>query len=180
MSRPACFSGLRACSFVFLYMQRLVARAGSVLVHQFATAASRNIVQNSPAKFFQGNLSLLAGSLSWKSSPIFQPLLSARFSTAASSPGSAAATEPGSPKDIKTFWEQFPTARRGKDWSAQIQVRGYDIQELEYACGYIRHVAGLSGVRVGNIIRLPKKSQLYTVIRSPHVYKTSREQVQLL
>ena len=32
------------------------------------------------------------------------------------------------------------------------------------------------GVRTGNVVRLPKHRKLFTVLRSPHVNKKSREQ----
>ena len=49
-------------------------------------------------------------------------------------------------------------------------------QVAEYACGYLRHLAGHLGVRTGNVVRLPKSRKLFTVLRSPHVNKTAREQ----
>jgi len=50
------------------------------------------------------------------------------------------------------------------------------VQVAEYACGYLRHLAGHLGVRTGNVVRLPKSRKLFTVLRSPHVNKTAREQ----
>ena len=46
----------------------------------------------------------------------------------------------------------------------------------EYACGYLQHLAGHLGVRTGNVVRLPKRRKLYTLLRSPHVNKTAQEQ----
>lgn len=69
-----------------------------------------------------------------------------------------------------------PPPRRGKDWVAQLHVKAFDPQVAEYACGYLRHLAGHLGVRTGNVVRLPKNRKLLTVLRSPHVNKTAREQ----
>ena len=162
-------------------MQRIVVRAGSVLSQQITAVTSGTLSRVFPANILQVSRVTFARSLSWKASQVFPLQVSfpaaTRFASSVAASESSSVAEAPNPESIKAFWEQFPSPRRGKDWSAQIQIRGYDIHELEYACGYIRHVAGLSGVRVGNVVRLPKKSQLYTVIRSPHVYKTSREQV---
>lgn len=69
-----------------------------------------------------------------------------------------------------------PPPRRGKDWVAQLHVKAFDPQVVEYACGYVRHLGGHLGVRTGNVVRLPKNRKLFTVLRSPHVNKTAREQ----
>lgn len=66
--------------------------------------------------------------------------------------------------------------RRGRDWVAQLHIRGYDPNALQYACQYIFHLADVFGVRTGNIVPLPSHTRLFTVLSSPHVHKKARDQ----
>lgn len=68
--------------------------------------------------------------------------------------------------------------RKGRDWCAQLHVRGFDPNALQYACEFILHLADVRGVRTGSIIALPSHKRLFTVLKSPHVHKKSRDQYQ--
>ena len=158
-------------------IRTVLGRAGAALTQRLS-ASFGGILQNkfiSSLQTFSGSQSHLQNCVS-RSALVALPFRSLSVSAEGAS-GALETKAENKSISIQNFWQKFPTPRRGKDWSAQLQIRGYDIQEVEYACNYIRHVAGLSGVRVGNIVRLPKRISLYTVIRSPHVHKTSREQV---
>jgi small subunit ribosomal protein S10 len=69
-----------------------------------------------------------------------------------------------------------PTRRRGRDWIAQLHIRSFDHNALDYACQYVLHLSDALGVRAGNIVPLPTQRKYFTVLRSPHVYKTARDQ----
>lgn len=71
----------------------------------------------------------------------------------------------------------YPPKRKGKDWVAQLHLKSFDKNQIQYACGYVKHLAALSGVQTGGAIPLPKRTLLVSLIRSPHVHKTSQEQV---
>ena len=67
----------------------------------------------------------------------------------------------------------MPLPRLIIDW---FYVLILELQVAEYACGYLQHLAGHLGVRIGNVVRMPKNRKLFSVLRSPHVNKTSMEQ----
>ena len=75
---------------------------------------------------------------------------------------------------------KFPPPRTGKDWQAQLHIRAFDPNVIEYASAYVRHMAAILGVRTGNVVPLPKKTKLWSVLRSPHVHKKSQEQFQMM
>jgi small subunit ribosomal protein S10 len=57
-----------------------------------------------------------------------------------------------------------------------IRLKGYDQRVLDRATIDIVETAKRTGARVAGPIPLPTKRQIYTVLRSPHVDKKSREQ----
>jgi ribosomal protein S10 len=73
----------------------------------------------------------------------------------------------------------YPPKNKGKDWVAQLHLKSFDPRQIDYACGYVRHLAALLGVRTGSAIPLPKRTLLLSLIRGPHVHKTSQEQVNM-
>jgi len=90
---------------------------------------------------------------------------------------SAESEEKVEKKDHGSSKAVLPPKGRGKKWVAQLHVQAFDPQVNEFACNYIRHLAGLCGVRTGNIVRLPTRKELITILRSPHVDKKAREQL---
>ena len=61
----------------------------------------------------------------------------------------------------------------------RIRMEAYDHQVLDGASASIVDAAKKSGARVHGPIPLPTRIERYTVLRSPHVNKKSREQFQL-
>ena len=58
----------------------------------------------------------------------------------------------------------------------RIRLKGYDQRILDRAAADIIETAKRTGARVAGPIPLPTKREIYTVLRSPHVDKKSREQ----
>ncbi len=61
----------------------------------------------------------------------------------------------------------------------RIKLKGYDHRLLDQSAQEIVNTAKRTGARVSGPIPLPTRREIFTVIRSPHVHKTSREQFQL-
>jgi len=59
---------------------------------------------------------------------------------------------------------------------ARIRLSSTNPQDINSICGEIREIADKTGVKLKGPIPLPTKRSLYTVLRSPHVDKKSREQ----
>src|SRR5277367_4480725 len=58
----------------------------------------------------------------------------------------------------------------------RIRLKGYDQRVLDRAALDIVETAKRTGARVAGPIPLPTKREIYTVLRSPHVDRKSREQ----
>lgn len=58
----------------------------------------------------------------------------------------------------------------------RIRLKGYDQRVLDRATADIVETAKRTGARVVGPIPLPTRREIYTVLRSPHVDKKSREQ----
>lgn len=70
----------------------------------------------------------------------------------------------------------------GKQQSKQkirIRLKGYDQRVLDRAAADIVETAKRTGARIAGPIPLPTKREIYTVLRSPHVDKKSREQFEI-
>ncbi|MCM8805903.1 MAG: 30S ribosomal protein S10 [Candidatus Omnitrophica bacterium] len=61
----------------------------------------------------------------------------------------------------------------------RIKLRSFDHRILDESVKQITDIAKSTGVRIIGPIPLPTKKEIYTVLRSPHVNKKSREQFQL-
>ena len=61
----------------------------------------------------------------------------------------------------------------------RIRLRGYDHELVDKSTQKIVDTAERTGARVKGPIPLPTERNLYTVIRSPHVNKDSREQFEM-
>ena len=61
----------------------------------------------------------------------------------------------------------------------RIRLQSYDAQLIDAAAEKIVETAKRTGARVSGPIPLPTERNLYTVIRSPHVNKDSREQFEM-
>lgn len=61
----------------------------------------------------------------------------------------------------------------------RIRLKGYDQRVLDRSTVDIVETAKRTGARVVGPIPLPTKKEIYTVLRSPHVDKKSREQFEI-
>ena len=61
----------------------------------------------------------------------------------------------------------------------RIRLKGYDQRLLDRATADIVETAKRTGARVVGPIPLPTRKEVYTVLRSPHVDKKSREQFEM-
>ena len=61
----------------------------------------------------------------------------------------------------------------------RIRLKGYDHEVIDQAAKLIVETAAKTGACVSGPIPLPTERNLYTVIRSPHVNKDSREQFEM-
>jgi small subunit ribosomal protein S10 len=65
------------------------------------------------------------------------------------------------------------------DQRIRIKLRAYDHRVLDQSVREIVDTAHRTGARVGGPVPLPTKINKYTVLRSPHVDKKSREQFEI-
>ena len=61
----------------------------------------------------------------------------------------------------------------------RIRLKGYDHEIVDQSTKLIVDTAQKTGARVSGPIPLPTERNLYTVIRSPHLNKDSREQFEM-
>lgn len=61
----------------------------------------------------------------------------------------------------------------------RIRLKGFDQKQLDRSTANIVETAKRTGARVVGPIPLPTKREVYTVLRSPHVDKKSREQFEI-
>ena len=61
----------------------------------------------------------------------------------------------------------------------RIKLKGYDHRILDQSAAEIVESARRTGAQVSGPVPLPTKREVYTVLRSPHVDKKSREQFQM-
>ena len=59
---------------------------------------------------------------------------------------------------------------------ARISLTGTTPQSVDGVCKQIKAISERTGVALGGPIPLPTKKSVYTILRSPHVNKKSREQ----
>ncbi len=61
----------------------------------------------------------------------------------------------------------------------RIRLKAYDHKQLDQSVGEIVDTAKRTGARVAGPIPLPTRISRYTVLRSPHIDKKSREQFEM-
>ena len=61
----------------------------------------------------------------------------------------------------------------------RIRIKGYDHEVVDQSAKLIVDTAQNTGARVSGPVPLPTERNLYTVIRSPHVDKDSREEFEM-
>ncbi len=66
-----------------------------------------------------------------------------------------------------------------KKMKIRIKLKAYDHRLIDQSAEKIVNTAKRTGAKVSGPIPLPTRKEIFTVIRSPHVFKRSREQFQL-
>ncbi len=61
----------------------------------------------------------------------------------------------------------------------RIKLKAYDHRLIDQSAEEIVNTAKRTGAKVSGPIPLPTRKEIFTVVRSPHVFKRSREQFQL-
>jgi small subunit ribosomal protein S10 len=83
----------------------------------------------------------------------------------------------------RSFLPETPGGVREKTVSAQerirIRLKAYDYRVLDQSTGEIVDTARRTGAQIAGPIPLPTMKNKYTVLRSPHVDKKSREQFEI-
>lgn len=70
------------------------------------------------------------------------------------------------------------TDKTGKQ-RIRIRLKAYDHKIIDQSAKQIIETAERTGAKIAGPIPLPTKRSTYTVIKSPHVYKKSREQFEM-
>ena len=70
-------------------------------------------------------------------------------------------------------------AQEKQQQKIRIKLMAYDHRLLDLSAGEIVETAKRTGATVAGPIPLPTKREVFTVLRSPHVDKKSREQFQI-
>ncbi len=65
------------------------------------------------------------------------------------------------------------------DYKIRIRMEAYDHRMLDQSAADIMETARRTGAKVSGPIPLPTRMERYTVLRSPHVDKKSREQFEI-
>ncbi|MBQ0107700.1 MAG: 30S ribosomal protein S10 [Phascolarctobacterium sp.] len=66
-----------------------------------------------------------------------------------------------------------------KSQKIRIRLKAYDHKVLDQSAGRIVDTAERTGALVSGPIPLPTEKNIYTILRSPHVNKDSREQFEM-
>lgn len=66
-----------------------------------------------------------------------------------------------------------------KEQKIRVRLKAYDHKVLDVCAAKIVEAAEKSGAKVVGPIPLPTERQVYTILRSPHVDKDSREQFEI-
>lgn len=70
-------------------------------------------------------------------------------------------------------------AKSSQKQKIRIRLKGFDQRQLDRSTADIVETAKRTGARVVGPIPLPTKREIYTVLRSPHVDRKSREQFEI-
>ena len=72
-----------------------------------------------------------------------------------------------------------PKVKPTKEVKIRIKLMGYDHRLLDTSCQEIVETVKKTGAFISGPIPLPTKREIFTVLRSPHIDKKSREQFQI-
>lgn len=96
------------------------------------------------------------------------------------SPGSPSRAVPQTPKALRTPARVARGESRAMmNQNIRIRLKAYDHRVLDVSASEILNTAKRTGARVRGPIPLPTKIERYTVLRSPHIDKKSREQFEI-
>lgn len=73
---------------------------------------------------------------------------------------------------------EVPAVANGKQ-RIRIRLKAYDHKVIDQSAKQIVDTALRTGATIAGPIPLPTKKTLYTVIKSPHIYKKGREQFEM-
>jgi len=71
------------------------------------------------------------------------------------------------------------TASKDSKQRIRIRLKAYDHKVIDQSAKQIVETALRTGATIAGPIPLPTKRSLYTVVKSPHVYKKGREQFEM-
>ncbi len=86
---------------------------------------------------------------------------------------------------VEKCWEpRLPTEEEiflatKKQQKIRIRLKAYDHKSLDHCAAKIVETAKKTGAMVSGPIPLPTEKSIYTILRSPHVNKDSREQFEM-
>ena len=95
---------------------------------------------------------------------------------------SARAATPSAPEPSPKSWRNRLRVERGKSMVRErirIRLKAYDHRVLDQSTWEIVETAKRTGAQVAGPIPLPTMKSKFTVLRSPHVDKKSREQFEI-
>ena len=81
-------------------------------------------------------------------------------------------------EEKKTTKAAAPVKTDGKQ-RIRIRLKAYDHKVIDQSAKQIVDTALRTGATIAGPIPLPTKKTVYTVVKSPHVYKKSREQFEM-
>lgn len=88
------------------------------------------------------------------------------------------AKQPEKPKAAAPAKQAVPPKMPSKQ-KIRIRLKGYDQRVLDRSLQDIVETAKRTGARIVGPIPLPTRREIYTVLRSPHVDRKSREQFEM-
>ena len=84
---------------------------------------------------------------------------------------------------LRTVWVMNPGDKEenilSKKQKIRIRLKAYDHKALDQSASRIVETAKRTGAMVSGPIPLPTEKNVYTILRSPHVNKDSREQFEM-
>lgn len=81
-------------------------------------------------------------------------------------------------RSLKT-WRLEELSTMAKTQKIRIRLKAYDYKALDLSASKIVETAKRTGAQVSGPIPLPTEKNIYTILRSPHVNKDSREQFEM-
>jgi small subunit ribosomal protein S10 len=78
--------------------------------------------------------------------------------------------------ESKSFYKKLKEANMAKERKLRIRLLSYDHRLLDESAKKIVETAKRTGATVSGPIPLPTDKEVFTIIRSPHKHKDSREQ----